>query len=67
MPEIVREMQTILNSIIEKAPKYKGNTLYRFTKTGDKQILISEIFINRFIVLQQQQKIGNKIEAMFML
>lgn len=36
VPEIVREMQTILNSIIEKAPKYKGNTLYRFTKTGDK-------------------------------
>ncbi len=36
VPDIVREMQTVLNSIIEKAPKYKGNTLYRFTKTGDK-------------------------------
>ena len=67
VPEIVREMQTVLNSIIEKAPKYKGNTLYRFTKAGDKTNFESEIFINRFIVLQQQQRIGNKIEATFML
>ncbi len=36
VPEIVREMQMVLNSIILKAPKYKGNTLYRFTKIGDK-------------------------------
>ena len=29
-------MQIILNSIIIKAPKFKGNILYRFTKIGDK-------------------------------
>mgnify|MGYP002226797136 FL=1 len=36
VPNIVHEMQIILNSIINKAPKFNGNILYRFTKTGDK-------------------------------
>ena len=36
IPDIVREMQIILNSIIIKAPKFRGNILYRFTKIGDK-------------------------------
>ena len=36
VPDIVHEMQIILNSIINKAPKFNGNILYRFTKTGDK-------------------------------
>jgi len=36
VPEVVREMQIVLNSIITKAPKFEGNTLYRFTKIGDK-------------------------------
>lgn len=36
VPEVVREMQIVLNSTIAKAPKFKGRTLYRFTKIGDK-------------------------------
>lgn len=36
VPDIVREMQMVLNCLIKKAPKFKGNTLYRFTKDGDK-------------------------------
>lgn len=38
VPDIVHEMQIILNSIINKAPKFNGNILYRFTKTGDKTV-----------------------------
>lgn len=36
VPEIVREMQIVLNSVIIKSPKFKGGILYRFTKIGDK-------------------------------
>lgn len=36
VPDIVREMQIVLDSLITKAPKFKGDVLYRFTKYGDK-------------------------------
>ncbi|WP_277821256.1 hypothetical protein [Palleniella muris] len=45
VPKIVREMQMVLHNIIVKAPKYNGNTLYRFTKPGDKtDFKIGEIY-----------------------
>nr|WP_304651122.1 hypothetical protein [Bacteroides acidifaciens] len=45
VPDIVHEMQIILNSIINKAPKFNGNTLYRFTKIGDKtNFVIGDIY-----------------------
>ena len=42
-------MQEILDSIIVKAPKFSGNTLFRFLKDHDKRdFIIGEIFCPKY-------------------
>lgn len=44
-PELAKNMQEVLDSVILKAPKFNGNILYRFLKDHDKHDFeIGEIF-----------------------
>lgn len=46
IPEVVKEMQLVLDSVIKKAPKCNGITLYRFLNDYDKRdFRIGEIYI----------------------
>lgn len=46
VPEVVKEMQEVLDSVISKAPKCECKTLYRFLNDFDKRNLhIGEVYI----------------------
>lgn len=45
IPEVVVEMQNVLDSVIKKAPKFIGNRLFRFLKPHDRiNFRINEIY-----------------------
>lgn len=45
IPEITKEMQTVLESFIKKAPKHKEGVLYRFLKSHDiSDFKVGDIF-----------------------
>ena len=43
-PDIVKEMQLVLDSVIAKAPLFTGNTLYRFTKDDKVDFEIGDTY-----------------------
>lgn len=44
IPELVKEMRKVLESVIAKSPKFKGEVLYRFCKTDRTQFEKGEIY-----------------------
>lgn len=46
VPDFVKEMQNVLDSVISKAPLFSGNTLYRFLTLEDKkEFAIGDVFV----------------------
>lgn len=49
IPEVVREMQIVLDIVISKAPMYDGNVLYRVLNEYDRvDLSIGEVFVPCF-------------------